>query len=208
MELSLPLPLRALLIGFTVAAAVGPICLLTIRRTLAHGRRYGLVSGLGVATADASYAAIAAFGLTALTDLLVSGRLLLGVVGGALIALLGLRTMRARPNMPGDEVMPPGGLAGAFASIYALTMTNPMTILTFIAIFAGIGLVSGDASFLDATVVTVAVWVGSLVWWVGLTLIVGWARERISAGLLLWVNRISGAALVLFGLVSVALALG
>src|SRR3954447_16322481 len=92
------LAIRGLVIGFTVAAAVGPISLLTIRRTIAHGRLFGLVSGLGVATADATYAGIAAFGLTAVTGVLVSGRFLLGVVGGAIIVLLGIRTMRSRPG--------------------------------------------------------------------------------------------------------------
>ena len=206
MELSLPLPLRALLIGFTVAAAVGPICLLTIRRTLAHGRLYGLVSGLGVATADATYAAIAAFGLTALTDALVAAGPLLGIAGGAVIVLLGVRTMRSRPALPGgDEARP--GLAGAFLSIYGLTMTNPLTVLTFLAIFAGIGLVAGGATFLDATLVTLAVGLGSAAWWIGLVAVVGWARERVSTRALLWVNRISGAALVVFGVVAIAAAL-
>lgn len=201
MELALALPIRGLIIGFTIAAAVGPISLLTIRRTLAHGQLYGLVSGLGVATADASYAGIAAFGLTALTDLLVSGRVVLGVVGGLIIALLGIRTIRSRPGEVARDAPRPG-LPGAFASIYALTMTNPMTILSFAAVFAGLGLIGGS-SFADAAVLTVAVWAGSALWWVVLTTIVGWARERVSARVLLWINRVSGAALVVFGVVAI-----
>jgi threonine/homoserine/homoserine lactone efflux protein len=200
-ELALPLPVRGLVIGFTIAAAVGPISLLTIRRTTAHGQVYGLVSGFGVATADANYAGIAAFGLTALTDVLVSGRLVLGLVGGVVIALLGIRTMRAHPGEVARDAPRPG-LAGAFASIYALTMTNPMTILSFAAVFAGLGLIAG-ASFVDAAVLTLAVWAGSALWWVVLTSIVGWARERVSTRALLWVNRISGAALVAFGVVAI-----
>jgi threonine/homoserine/homoserine lactone efflux protein len=201
MPFDLPLPLRGLIIGFTIAAAVGPISLLTIRRTIAHGRLYGLVSGLGVATADASYAGIAAFGLTAVTTLLVSGRFLLGVVGGAIIVLLGVRTMLSRPGEVVREADRPG-LPGAFASIFALTMTNPMTILSFAAVFAGLGLATG-ASFVDALVLTLAVWAGSSLWWVVLTAIVGWLRLRVSTTALLWVNRISGATLVVFGLVAI-----
>ena len=162
MELALPLPIRGLIIGFTIAAAVGPISLLVIRRTLAHGGIYGFASGLGVATADASYAGIAAFGLTAVTSAFVSGKLVLGIVGGLIIALLG--------------------------------------------VLAGLGLVSGS-SFLDAAVLTLAVWAGSALWWVVLTSIVAWLRERVSTRALLWVNRISGAALVVFGIVAVAIAL-
>jgi threonine/homoserine/homoserine lactone efflux protein len=204
-ELALPLPLKGLVIGFTIAAAVGPISLLTIRRTLAHGQLYGLVSGLGVATADASYAGIAAFGLTALTGALVSGRLVLGVVGGVILVLLGVRTMLSRPGEVARDAARPG-LPPAFVSIYALTMTNPMTILSFAAVFTALGLVAG-ASFLDAATLTLAVWAGSALWWVVLTSIVGWARERVSSRALLWVNRISGAALVAFGAIAIWVAL-
>jgi threonine/homoserine/homoserine lactone efflux protein len=204
-ELALPLPIRGLIIGFTIAAAVGPISLLVIRRTIEHGGIYGFASGLGVATADATYGAIAAFGLTAVTSVLVSGKLFLGLVGGVIIALLGVRTMLSRPGeVARDDERP--GLAGAFASIYALTMTNPMTILSFAAVFAGLGLISGS-SLIDAAVLTLGVWAGSTLWWVVLTSIVTWLRERVSTGVLLWVNRLSGAALVVFGIVAVAIAL-
>lgn len=201
MDFELPLPLRGLIIGFTIAAAVGPISLLTIRRTIAHGQLYGLVSGLGVATADATYAGIAAFGLAAITGLLVSGRFLLGVVGGAIIVLLGIRTILSRPGEVARDAERPG-LPGAYLSIFALTMTNPMTILSFAAVFAGLGLVVGN-SFLDALVLTLAVLVGSSLWWVVLTSIVGWLRLRVSTTALLWVNRISGAVLVAFGIVAI-----
>jgi threonine/homoserine/homoserine lactone efflux protein len=204
-ELALPLPIRGLIIGFTIAAAVGPISLLVIRRTIEHGGIFGFASGLGVATADATYGAIAAFGLTAVTSVLVSGRLVLGLVGGVIISILGVRTILSRPGeVARDQERP--GLAGAFASIYALTMTNPMTILSFVAVLAGLGLAMGS-SFLDAAVLTLGVWAGSTLWWVVLTGIVTWLRERVSTGVLLWVNRISGAALVAFGVIAVAVAL-
>lgn len=203
---ALPLPLRGLVIGFTIASAVGPISLLTIRRTIAHGPLYGLVSGLGVATADATYAGIAAFGLTALTGLLLSGRVVLGLVGGVVIAVLGLRTIFSRPGAAAVAADRPG-LPWAFGSIFALTMTNPRTILSFAAVFAGIGLAAGS-SFIDAAVLTLAVWAGSALWWVVLTSIVGWLRGRVSTRALLWVNRISGTVLLAFGLVAVVMAIG
>jgi threonine/homoserine/homoserine lactone efflux protein len=206
MDLDLPLPLRGLIVGFTIAAAVGPICLLTIRRTIAHGQLYGLVSGLGVATADATYAGIAAFGLTAVTGLLVSGRFWLGIVAGAIIVLLGVRTMLSRPGEVARDADRPG-LVAACLSIFALTMTNPMTILSFAAVFAGLGLAIGS-SFMDALVLTLAVWAGSGLWWVVLTTIVGWLRLRVSTAALVWVNRVSGAALVGFGLVAILAVVG
>jgi len=200
-ELALPLPIRGLIIGFTIAAAVGPITLLVVRRTIDHGGIYGFASGLGVATADATYGAIAAFGLTAITSLLVSNHALLGLIGGAVIVFLGIRIARSHPTGPAPDAERPG-LAGAFASIYALTMTNPLTIVLYAGVFAGIGLVAGS-SFLDAAVLTLAVWAGSTLWWVLLCSVVAWLRGRVSTTALLWVNRVSGAALVVFGALAV-----
>ena len=200
-DLALALPLRGLVIGFTIAMAVGPITLLVIRRTIDHGGIYGFTSGLGVAAADATYGGIAAFGLTAVTALLVSAHTLLGILGGAIIVLIGLRTMRARPTGAAQDAARPG-LLGAFASIYGLTMTNPLTIILYAGVFAAIGLGAGGG-FVDAAILTLAVLVGSTLWWVVLCGIVAWVRGRISPDVLLWVNRISGAALVAFGALAV-----
>jgi threonine/homoserine/homoserine lactone efflux protein len=126
-------------------------------------------------------------------------------VGGMVITVLGVRTMLSQPGEVARDAARPG-LPAAFGSIYALTMTNPMTILSFAAVFAGIGLVA-ESSFADAAVLTLGVWIGSVLWWVALTSIVSWARERVSTRALLWVNRISGAALVVFGAVAIAVAL-
>jgi threonine/homoserine/homoserine lactone efflux protein len=205
MELALPLPLRALIIGFTIAAAVGPISLLVVRRTVSHGTLYGYVSGLGVAMADMSYGAVAAFGLTAVTAVLVSARVALGVIGGLVIVYLGYRTIRSVPGEVARETARPG-LPGAFLSIYGLTMTNPLTILLFAGVFAGLGLGTGT-SLVDAAVLTLSVGAGSALWWTLLTPIVGWARERVSARILLWINRASGVALVGFGAIAVVSAL-
>jgi threonine/homoserine/homoserine lactone efflux protein len=219
--------LRGLVIGFGIAAAVGPISILAIRRTLASGFLVGLASGLGVAAADATYGAIAAFGITAVSDVLIGARRALGLIGGVFLVWLGVRTVRAVPALEpaadpeamaasaagGASTAPAAGsvarrrnLVTAFLSIYALTMTNPMTILSFVAIFAGLGLAIG-VSFLDAAALTLGVWAGSTLWWVVLTVIVTWLRERVSARALLWINRVSGGALVFFGIAALAVAL-
>jgi len=196
---------RGLAVGFTVAAAVGPISLLTIRRTLAHGRLYGLVSGQGVALADASYGGIAAFGLTAITSVLVGARVVLGVVGGAFLVWLAIGTIRARPAEAAETDDRPG-LAAAFLSIYGLTMTNPMTILSFAGIFAGLGLAGHGGT--EAALLTLGVFLGSSLWWVGLTAVVGRLRDRVTPRALVWVNRVSGAVLLVFGLVAIGAAIG
>jgi threonine/homoserine/homoserine lactone efflux protein len=191
---------RAIGLGFAIAAAVGPISLLTIRRTLVHGQLYGLVSGVGVALADATYAGIAAFGLTAVTSVLVGGRVALGVIGGAVLVWLGARTLMSRPTAATTDAARPG-LFAALGSIYALTMTNPMTILSFAALFAALGVSSGRLA--DAVALTLGVLVGSALWWLVLTTVVGRLRSSVTTRGLTWVNRISGAAILLFGVVAI-----
>src|SRR4249920_1793891 len=158
---------RGFILGFTIAAAVVPISVLVIRRTLAEGRAIGLASGLGVATADATYGAIAAFGLSAITDVLVDGRRALGLVGGIFLLWLAWKTIRAEPGTAATVTERRGGLAGAYLSILGLTLTNPMTILSFGALFAGLG-VTGENTVESATI-TLGVFAGSAAWWVVLT---------------------------------------
>ena len=165
------LALRGFVLGFTIAAAVGPISLLVIRRTLAEGQRYGLVSGLGVATADATYGAIAAFGLSAITDTLVNARQVLGLVGGVFLLWLAWRTIRSAPTEAATVATARRGYVGAYLSILGLTLTNPMTILSFGALFAGLGVTSGATG--DAALVVVGVLLGSTAWWIVLTTAVG-----------------------------------
>jgi threonine/homoserine/homoserine lactone efflux protein len=191
---------RAIVLGFTIAAAVGPISLLTIRRTLAHGRVYGLASGMGVATADGTYAAVAAFGLTAVTNLLVGGRVVLGLVGGVVLIYLAIRTILSRPTVAASADERPG-LLGAFASIYGLTMTNPMTIVSFAGLFAALGLATTRVA--DAATLTLGVFAGSAAWWLVLVGAVGWLRSRVTIRGLVWVNRVSGVILLVFGLAAV-----
>ena len=199
--------LRGLVLGFTIAAAVGPISLLCIRRTLAEGRVIGLVSGMGVATADATYGAIAAFGLTAVTDLLVDWRRALGIVGGAFLLWLAWRTVRAVPGeaaRSGDRDIR-RGLPGAYMSTLGLTLTNPMTILSFAALFVGLGVTGGDIP--GATLLTLGVFAGSAAWWVVLVTVVGAVRSRLTTAGLRRVNVVSGLVIGAFAIVAIGSAL-
>jgi threonine/homoserine/homoserine lactone efflux protein len=197
---------RGFAIGFTIAMGVGPMSLLTIRRTIAHDRVYGLVSGLGIATADATYGAIAAFGLTAVTAALVGARTALALIGGAFLVWLAIRTLRARPTSTVASADDRPGLPGAWLSMYGLTMTNPTTILSFAAIFAGFGLSGGSA--LDAAFLTLGVFLGSSLWWVVLTTVVGGLRTRLTPAVLVAINRLSGLVLLAFGMLAIAAAAG
>src|SRR5688572_27162990 len=141
--------LRGVVIGCSIAAPVGPIGVLCIRRTLADGRRYGFASGLGAATADAVYGCVAGFGLTAVSDLLVSQQTWLRLIGGLFLCYLGAKSFFARPAA--SLAAPKGGaLAGAYVSTMLLTLTNPMTILSFAAVFAGLGLGGGAPDYAGA----------------------------------------------------------
>jgi threonine/homoserine/homoserine lactone efflux protein len=203
--MSVGLFLEGIVIGFAIAAPVGPIGVLCIRRTLADGRVSGLVSGLGAATADALYGAVAALGLTFVAEFLMGGESWLRLVGGAFLLFLGVRTFLARPAGREAPDARRIGLPGAYASTFFLTLTNPTTILSFAAIFAGLG-VAGDASgdALSAMLLVLGVFLGSAAWWVVLSGATSLFRTRLSVRGLRWVNRISGTVIAAFGVLAVS----
>ncbi len=194
----LQLVLKGALLGLAIAAPVGPIGLLCIRRTLAQGRVAGFVSGLGAASADMVYGAIAAFGLTAITGLLVRQQGWLRLVGGLFLCYLGARTLLARPG--GSTAEAEGrSRAGAYLATFALTLTNPMTILSFAAIFAGAGVAQTGGSYGAAAAMVLGVFLGSAAWWLLLSTGVSLLRSRFDARAALWVNRLSGLIILGFG---------
>jgi len=195
MNNGLPLILQGLILGLSIAAPVGPIGVLCIRRTLTDGRVAGFLSGLGAATADMLYGAVAAFGLSALTTTLVNQRFSLSIIGGGFLIYLGIKTFFAAPaeKSASSKVT---GLLGMYASTLLLTLANPATILSFVAIFAGLQLNTGSTWAGPATLV-IGVFLGSASWWLILSGIVGLARERFTPAWMRWVNRLSG--LVIFG---------
>jgi threonine/homoserine/homoserine lactone efflux protein len=186
-------------IGFAIAAPVGPIGVLVIRRTLLDGRLAGFISGAGAATADAFYGALAAFGLTALAGLLVSHGTWIRLIGGLFLCYLGLTTLRAQPP---DRAAASNaqGLGRAYASTVFLTITNPATIISFGAVFAGLGLASTHAGYASAALLVLGVFSGSLLWWFILSGCLSLFRRRFSATGLRWVNVISGVTILVFGL--------
>jgi threonine/homoserine/homoserine lactone efflux protein len=195
----LSLLLKGGLIGISIAAPVGPIGVLCIRRTLADGSRAGLVSGLGAATADALYGCIAGFGLTAISSVLVTQRSLLSLVGGLFLLYLGIKTLLTKPTQ--DAALIKGrSLLGMYASTYMLTLTNPMTILSFVAIFAGLGLDDATGNYVSAAMLVLGVFIGSALWWLMLSAVVSVLRARFSVAGMRWVNLASGLIITSFGL--------
>jgi threonine/homoserine/homoserine lactone efflux protein len=212
--------LRGVVIGFAIAFALGPIGLLVIRRTIDRGWAFGFISGVGVAAADSTYGAIAAFGLTAITEVLVGIDRPLGIVGGAVLVYLAFRSLRdalqggsgsdssadaAEARAAGAAAGPgsPGGKVGGFASMYGLTLTNPATILSFGALFASIGAGTGGAG--GASAVVLGVFTGSITWWALLTGLVAGLRARLTPRVVRALNIASALLIGAFGVIAIAL---
>ena len=195
---------RGLIIGFSIAAPVGPIGVLCIRRTLAEGRLAGFLSGMGAASADMFYGAVAAFGLTAVQNLLIGQSNWLRIVGGIFLLYLGVKTFISKPSNEAAKSTR-GGLFGAYLTTFFLTITNPITILSFLAIFAGLRLGETNGNYLSASVMVLGVFLGSAAWWLMLSTGVSLLREKFTPALLTWVNRLAGVIILTFGLVSLFL---
>ncbi len=189
---------KGFIIGFSIAAPVGPIGILCIRRSLCDGHWVGFFTGLGAASADAFYGFIAGFGLTIISNLLVSQQIELKLIGGLFLCYLGLKNILTQPakeaqNLSSMQVV------RAYVSTFFLTLTNPMTILSFVAIFAGLGL--GNTNHYDnAAILVLGVFLGSALWWFLLVSGVSIFRDKITTHHLQWVNRISGILIFGFGL--------
>lgn len=193
--------LRGLFIGFSIAAVVGPIGMLCIQRSLERGFVVGLATGLGAATADGLYGGVAAFGLTVISTFLVGQQHWIRLVGGLFLLYLGVKAIVTRPA---EQSAHAGGnsLLGLYASTLLLTLTNPLTILSFATVFAGLGLGVGRHDEWTAALTTLSVFSGSACWWLLLSGGVGLLRERLNKRWLTWINRLAGIALLIFGMIA------
>lgn len=190
--------ITGIIIGFSLSVPVGPIGLLCIRRTLTKGRLSGLVSGLGAASADVVYGSVAGFGITVISTFLTEHTIILRIVGGCLLLYVGRLIYYSAPedrNNNGYEV----GLVKDYISTFILTLTNPLTILAFAAIFAAAGVGSGEAHFLETIVLIAGVGLGSALWFTTLSTIVGFVHHMIETRHIRLINKISGAIIGLFG---------
>ena len=193
--------LRGLVFGFSIAAPVGPIGILCIQRTLTRGWLVGLLSGLGAATADATYGVLAASGVTLISGILVDQAFWFKLVGGLFMVYLGVTHWRSRPAEKA-ALVEGQGLLEAYLSTVALTLTNPLTIASFAAVFAGLGLASAAGSPVAAIALVLGVFVGSALWWLVLSSGVSLLRTKFNARALRWVNKVSGLVLIVFGIVA------
>ena len=198
--------IRGIIIGFAIAAPVGPIGVLCIQRTLNRGSSFGFVSGLGAATADACYGIVAAFSVAAVFNFLSAQKIWFSLAGGLYLGYLGIKAFRSVPENQAETSNAMGRLP-AYLSIFFLTLTNPMTILSFVAVFAGFGFGNTAGNYLNAVILVAGVFTGSAMWWLTLSGTTGLIRHKFTVKHLRWINRISGivilgfAAYIILGLI-------
>jgi threonine/homoserine/homoserine lactone efflux protein len=189
--------LEALWIGLAIAAPVGPIGLLVIQRSLQHGRAVGLATGLGAAVADALYGAVGAFGVAALVQALQQAKVPLALGGGACLLWLAWRSWHAALATSAADVRAAPGLWPSFGATFVLTLSNPATILSFIAIF---GSMAGKGAPASPWTMVLGVLIGSALWWLALSVVVGSMRQRVNDAARRWIARVSAAGLAAFAL--------
>jgi threonine/homoserine/homoserine lactone efflux protein len=183
------------LVGVSVAAPLGPMALLCITRTIAHGWVVGLVSGLAAASVDLLYASVGAFGVAELTDMIDRNGAWLRALGSAYLLYFAIVTFRSTPQPPNCQTKSESSVS-IFISTFALNLTNPMTIMPFVAIFAGTGLGVGDGrNYTNLVAAALGVFVGATLWWLVLSLICDSMRDRIQIGWLRALNRLSALGL-------------
>jgi len=188
---------KGFVIGFIIAAPVGPINIMCVRRTIVHGRLAGLVSGCGAATADTVLGAIAIFGLAFLSEFLLGERLWLAMGGAIFLTALGIRSLTKPPPklVSGRD---PTNLVGDFTSTFALTLSNPITILSFFGIFAAFGVHPDESIGPDDWATLVGVMAGSTFWWLIVISLAGMFHGRFTVSGLVWANRITGVVMLVF----------
>ena len=191
--------LKGILVGVVIAVPVGPVGLMCIRRTIFEGKLAGFVSGLGAASADAVFGIVAGFGLTVISDWLFGYQRWLRAAGASFLLVVGGRSFLTKPPAKADSPPDPESLSWYYVSTFALTLTNPVTIVAFLAIFAAVGLSGPEATLGRAAILVLGVWVGSLLWWLALSFGIGVFVRSFEPRHLAWINRGSGAILVLCG---------
>lgn len=192
--------IKGLLVGLSISAPVGPMGLLCIRRTLAFGRLSGILTGLGVATADGTFSTLAAFGVAAISRLLTEHALLFRLFGATVLCLLGARIFFSIVQTnTSDRALPRERKLGIYLSAFMLGLSNPLGILFFTAVFAGSGLADTNGSLPAAILLVAGVASGSLLWWIFLSTTVSLLGRKLSPRALSWINRASGLVIVLFG---------
>lgn len=187
--------LQGMLIGFAIAAPIGPVGVLCIRKALADGRAAAFVAGMGAALADTFYGAVAGFGLSFVSQFITGHQFPLKIAGGLFLLYVGWHTYRTQPDFDNGSNGAKLGLVKDFVSTFVITLTNPATIIAFMAVFASFGAVSGSQSLADTGILVGGVFVGSSLWWLTLSAVASAMRSRFNSNWLVWLDRVVGVLL-------------
>ncbi len=192
--------LKGIFVGFILAVPIGPIGFLCIRQTLSKGRLPGLIVGLGGATADFLYSAIAAFGLTFISNTLDTQRFWIRIIGGTIILILGIKIFLTK-HKTNSIPLNGAGMLKSYTTTFLFTLTNPLTVFAFITVFAALGLANGLNHF-SATMLAFGVFIGSMLWFVLLNSLVINFKEKVSLSWSLKINKITGSLIIISGLIA------
>ena len=195
--------IHGIILGIALAAPVGPIAFVCIQRSLAQGRLHGIISGLGIATADAFYAAVTAFGLALISDFLLTRQWFFRLFGGIALIAVGIRIFFAAPP---DATTAPGteSYLADYSTMLAFALANPLTILFFAIIIPGFGVVISGSTWVTPTIFVVGVFLGEVAWWVFLCGTLGSMRSYLTRDRLHLINRLSGLVITAFGVILLA----
>lgn len=193
--------IKGLIIGFSIAVPVGPIGVLCIQRSLNKGYLSGLLTGLGAATADAVYGGVAGFGLTLISGFLIAQKVWIQLLGVLFLIYLGIKMLREKPATKAKMAPRHNQLFMDYVTTIGLTLTNPMTILSFVAVFAGLGLVNTGGNYLAAITLVIGVFVGSALWWLILSSLVVLMGRNVNQRVLAYANKLAGIIMLGFSLV-------
>ena len=191
---------KGFILGFSVSAPVGPIGILCIRRTLEYGKLSGFFTGLGAAFADIIYAILALFGLSFITQFIITEQFWLRLTGGIFLLYLGYKTYQSNPHLPAKNITHTS-LVTDFFSTFFLMITNPLTLIAFLAVFAGLGLSTYQKNSLEMIEIVLGVFTGSATWWLTLSEFITLFRKKVSKQLQHWINLIAGLIIISFGLI-------
>ena len=191
--------LKGAVLGFAIAAPVGPIGILCIRRTIQYGRLSGLFSGIGAACADTLYGLFAALSLTFVSDFLTTQRIWLHIIGGFFLLFLGTKTFFSGSAKPKGGKITHFSLISDFVSTFLLTLSNPLTVISFIAIFASLGLTHVSEKPVNTAILITGIFTGACGWWILLSEGVTLFRKHVEEKTMSWINRIAGLIIVTFG---------
>lgn len=193
--------IKGIIIGLSASVPLGPIGLICIQKTLNNKRTNGIVAGTGAALADTFFAVVAAFGISAVHNFIETQQLFLRISGGIILIFLGFKFLLTNPAIQiRKKRNKNNNLWADFASVFLLTLSNPLTVVIFGAIFAGFGIIPKESRWLDVIMLISGVFIGAMIWWISLVNIINLFRKKFRLRRLWWMNKIMGVIIIVFGL--------